>query len=58
MSADLNRNKFIVIYPYKFTNFLWDILSLDEFSKYSNVEVWDISFLIDKNFANSVSSAS
>ena len=50
----MNKNVFIVIYPYKFTEFLWNLVELDELSKFTEVQVWDISRIINPGFANSI----
>jgi hypothetical protein len=55
---DMKKNIFIVIYPYKLTGFLWDLLELDEISKYAEVQIWDISKIINPGFANSIAAKS
>jgi hypothetical protein len=57
-SIDMNKCVFIVLYPYKFTRFLWDLFKLDEFSKFAEVQVWDISKIINPGFSNSITAKS
>jgi hypothetical protein len=45
---------FIVIYPYKFSEFLWENLELGKINQNVDVEVWDISFLLNKRFFNGI----
>jgi hypothetical protein len=47
----------VVIYPYKFHNFVHTLLELDQFKWYCDVEVWDASTLLTPEFAKAVSSA-
>ena len=49
------KKTLIIIYPYKFTDFLWTLLELDEFKKHVNIQVWDISKIINAKFSNSIS---
>jgi len=44
------NDKYIVIYPYKFSDFLWHKLELEELSSLVDIEVWDISQILNKNF--------
>jgi hypothetical protein len=48
---------FIVIYPYKFTDFVGTYLEVEAFRKYCNVEVWDISAFAYPEFSNSISAS-
>lgn len=43
---------YIVIYPYKFTEHIYNYLELDAFKKFSIVEVWDISPLLTAKFSS------
>jgi len=45
----------VVIYPFKFTDFVYHKLELDYFEQYCEVEVWDISQITAPNFAKAVS---
>ena len=54
----MKNNIFIIIYPYKFTDFLWSLLELDELSKFTEVQVWDISKIINLDFANNIAANS
>jgi len=54
----MNKNLFIVIYPYKFTEFLWNLFELDELSRFTEVQVWDISKILNPGFANSIEAQS
>lgn len=42
---------FVVIYPYKFTDFLWNLIELDEFKRFVDVQVWDISLITTPKFS-------
>jgi hypothetical protein len=44
----------VVIYPYKFSEFLWQSLELDEFSSFIQVEVWDISLILNRKFSKGI----
>lgn len=56
MSKDLiNKPLFVVIYPYKFTDFVYDLIELDEFKHYCDVQVWDISSITTPKFSKNVS---
>jgi hypothetical protein len=44
----------IVIYPYKFLEFVWNLLELDEFKCFIDVQVWDISSITSPNFSEGV----
>ena len=41
---------YYVLYPWKFTSFIWNYLELDEMSEYCDVEVLSMSYLYDKKF--------
>jgi len=45
---------FVVIYPYKFTEFVWNLFELDEFKRFVNVQVWDISPITTPKFSEGV----
>ena len=45
---------FVVIYPYKFTEFVWNLFELDEFKRFVNVQVWDISPITTPEFSEGV----
>lgn len=42
----------VVIYPYNFDEFRYELYELDYFSVYCSVVVWDISLLVNRKFAN------
>ncbi len=44
----------VVIYPYKFSEFLWQSLELDDYSSFIQVEVWDISLILNKRFSKGI----
>ena len=46
---------YIVIYPYIFSDFIYDLLELDYFKSYCDVEVWDVSLLATPNFSKKLS---
>lgn len=46
-----NRKVLVVIYPYKFSEFLWQSLELEEYSSFIQVEVWDISLILNRKFS-------
>ncbi len=51
----MNRKaKFIVVYPYPFGDFVWHKLELDQLSDDLDVEVWDLSKFLNKNFAKNI----
>lgn len=52
----LNRPVFVVIYPYKFSDFIWHYYELDAFELYCDVEVWDLSLFSSSEFSKSISS--
>jgi hypothetical protein len=49
-----DKKVLVVIYPYKFSEFLWQSLELDEFSSFIQVEVWDISLIINRKFSKGI----
>jgi hypothetical protein len=55
MSYNLNdKPLLVVIYPYKFTDFVYHKLELGYFSKSCDVYIWDISHIATPAFANAV----
>lgn len=48
---------FIVIYPYKFNDFLYDLMEIEYYKPYCEVAIWDVSLIVDKKFAEGISSA-
>lgn len=44
--------KFLVIYPYRFNDFLWNLLELDEISEFAEVMVWDVSMISSPRFSS------
>ena len=51
----VKENLVVVIYPYKFTDFVYDLMELDEFNRYCHVFVWDISTITTPKFSKGVS---
>ncbi len=51
----MTRQQLVVIYPYKFHDFVYDLLELSEFKPYCDVVVWDISPITAPGFAKAVS---
>jgi hypothetical protein len=49
------RPLFVVVYPYKFTDFVYHLLELDDFKRHCDVQVWDISALTTPKFSRAVS---
>jgi len=50
------KQTFLVIYPYKFSDFVYNLLELDNFKQYCDVRVWDISMITTPDFSKAVSS--
>ncbi len=50
----INKPLLVVIYPYKFTDFVYEKIELDYFKRYCEVCVWDISPITTPNFAKVV----
>jgi len=50
----VNNNLFIVLVPRKFIDFYWDFFQLNEFSKNTEIQVWDISNIISPHFSASI----
>ena len=46
----------VVIYPYKFNEFLYTLLELECYPPYCEVVVWDLSQLVNQKFSNAVTS--
>ena len=46
---------FVVIYPYKFTDFLYDLIEVGEFKRYCDVLVLDISMITARKYSKGVS---
>ena len=54
MSPSSREAIFVVIYPYKFTEFVWNLIELDEFKRFVDVQVWDISTITTPKFSEGV----
>jgi hypothetical protein len=54
MNPSSKKALFIVIYPYKFTEFMWNLIELDEFKRFVDVQVWDISLITTPKFSKGV----
>ena len=54
MSHSSQEAIFVVIYPYKFTEFVWKLFELDEFKRIVDVQVWDISAITSPKFSEGV----
>lgn len=54
MTPSSKKAIFIVIYPYKFTEFMWNLIELDEFKRFVDVQVWDISLIATPKFSKGV----
>jgi len=44
----------VVLYPYKFSKFLWNSMELDYISRKFDVEVWDLSLVLNRKFAKRI----
>lgn len=51
----MRKPLYIVIYPYRFTEHIFNYLELDVFQKHCEVQVWDLSPLLTANFSNTYS---
>lgn len=51
MNPSSKKAIFVVIYPYKFTEFLWNLIEIDEFKRFVDVQVWDISLITTPKFS-------
>jgi len=51
----VKENLFVVIYPYKFTDFVYGLIELGEFKRYCDVLVLDISRITTPKFSKAVS---
>ena len=51
----VKENLFVVIYLYKFTDFVYDLIELGEFKPYCDVLVLDISMITGPKFAKAIS---
>ena len=52
------KNRYILIYPWKFVDTLYTIMGLDGFSDETEVLVLDISIIFNKKFSDSIAAAS
>jgi hypothetical protein len=48
------KTNLIIVYPYKFGDFLWKKYHLEKLSKVCHVEVWDLSKIVNKKFAKKI----
>jgi len=53
-NVGIEQDTLIVLYPYKFTDFIWTLFELDEFQKYVNVEVWDLSKFLNRRYTKKI----
>ena len=54
MNSSSKNAIFIVIYPYKFTEFVWNLIELDEFKRFIDVQVWDTSAITSPKYSESL----
>ena len=47
----MSSRKFIILYPYKFNDFLWKKRELDHLEKYIEIEVWDLTRVLNRRFS-------
>lgn len=47
---------FVVIYPYRYSDFLYGFMEIEYFKLYCEVQVWDLSLIVDPKYAKAVSS--
>jgi hypothetical protein len=52
----MKKQILVVLYPYKFSKFLWNSMELDYISRNLDIEVWDLSLVLNRKFANSINS--
>ncbi|MGV7224659.1 MAG: hypothetical protein ACQ9MH_24475, partial [Nitrospinales bacterium] len=52
------KNRYIIIYPFKFVDTLYSIYVLDDFSDETEVAVLDISRIFNKKFSDSIAAPS
>jgi hypothetical protein len=52
------KNRYILIYPFKFVDTLYTIMGLDGFSDETEILVLDISIIYNKTFSDSIAAAS
>lgn len=52
------KNRYILIYPWKFVDTLYTIMGLDGFSDETEILVLDISIIYNKHFSDSIAAAS
>jgi hypothetical protein len=55
--SEAGRPQLLVIYPYKFHDFIYKLMELDYFDQYCDVMIWDISQLVSRNFSRAVQAA-
>lgn len=51
MNPSSKKGIFVVIYPYKFTEFVWNLIEIDKFKRFVDVQVWDISLITTPKFS-------
>ncbi len=47
----MNSRKFIILYPYQFNDFLWKKRELDHLEEYIEIEVWDLTRVLNRRFS-------
>lgn len=52
------KNRYILIYPYKFVDTLYTIMGLDKFSDETEILILDISIILNKKFSESIAAVS
>lgn len=50
----MEKQLLVILYPYKFSKFLWNSMELDYVTKYFDVKVWDFSMVLNRKFAKSI----
>ena len=50
----MKKQLLVILYPYKFSKFLWNSMELDYITKNFDVEVWDLSLVLNRKFAKSI----
>jgi hypothetical protein len=52
------KNRYILIYPFKFVDTLYTIMGLDKFSDETEILILDISIILNKKFSESIAAVS
>ena len=50
----MNSRKFIILYPYLFNDFLWNKRELNHLEKYIEIEIWDLTRVLNRIFSKRI----